>query len=154
MYLATRNFNQGAELYMNITAGIFLKATGSHKQSLQQSQVTVGQTLGTPAQVTSDVAALPQTVTQPRQINDVLKPSPSVNICSWPLAAVVASGLPAWAHTGHQPTVLWLAHALVAATGTASTHCLFSPHPQCRATLFIPVKLFNSTSSADSRGTG
>lgn len=33
MYLATRNFNQGVQLYMDITAGIFLKATGRRKQS-------------------------------------------------------------------------------------------------------------------------
>lgn len=33
LYLATRNFNQGLQLYVSITAGIFLKATGRRKQS-------------------------------------------------------------------------------------------------------------------------
>lgn len=45
MYLATRNFNQGVELYMNITAGIFLKATGSEKQSKQHNYIIKNKTI-------------------------------------------------------------------------------------------------------------
>lgn len=37
--LATENFNQGVELSVNITAGIFLKATGSQKQSKQHNYI-------------------------------------------------------------------------------------------------------------------
>lgn len=60
----------------------------------------------------------------------------------------VASELPAWAPTGHQLAVPQLAHALLVPVGTASTRCPLLPRSQHRATLFTPVKLFSSTSSA------
>lgn len=60
----------------------------------------------------------------------------------------VASELPAWAPTGHRLAVPQLAHALLVPVGTASTRCPLLPRSQHRATLFTPVKLFSSTSSA------
>lgn len=44
-YLATENFNQGVELSVNITAGIFLKATGSQKQSKQHNYIIKSKTI-------------------------------------------------------------------------------------------------------------
>lgn len=76
LYLATENFNQGVELSVNVTAGIFLKATGSQKQSKQHNYTVKSKTIymslqeanaGNPVwvQTTADVAPPAHAVTRP-----------------------------------------------------------------------------------------
>lgn len=88
MYLATRNFNQGVELYMNITAGIFLKATGSEKQSKQHNYIIKNKTI---LHITLrhkrweykfEFGSLQMWHPQPRWPNDIFKPSPHSNTSS------------------------------------------------------------------------